>query len=328
MAKTYSNKRTTVNTTIQDQNTDTHVFDTINIINERRTLYVIILTAVAMVFEITMGIYTNSMALLANGWHMGTHFFALGITYFTYIMARHFAERKLFTFGTGKFGILSAYTSSLLLGVSAIFMIYESIERFSSPVNIAYNEAIVAAIIALVINIISIMMLNGTGLSHNHGYEHKRHNQDQNLRAAYMHIVADILISVLAIIALTLGKFLDWPFLDPLMGIIGGIFIAKWAYVLLVNNGFILLDGNQDKSLYEAVSQAIEADGDSSISDLHIWPLNEKAFAGAIIINTKKEYGPEEYRERLTAIKTLKHITIEIHYVNTHAESELLPDKL
>lgn len=310
-----------MSSTIQQQND--HNFNATDMHNKKRILYVIILTAITMVLEISAGIITGSMALLANGWHMGTHFFALGIAYFTYIIARRFTDTKTFTFGTGKFGNLSAFTSSLFLGISATHMIYESIMRFSEPENISYNEAIIISCIALIVNIASVIMLRETG--HNHMYhkhethKHETHKHDQNIRAVYIHVIADVLTTSLAIIALILGKFLGWSFLDAVMGIIGGMLILKWSYGLLLNSGLVLLDGTKNKSIYESVHKAIESDANSIINDLHIWPLSESAYAAVITISSKNKHTPTEYRERLASIKELKHITIEIHYENTNA---------
>lgn len=289
--------------------------------NEKRTLKVIVLTGITMCVEIIAGVLTGSMALLADGMHMGTHAFALGITYFAYVMARRFSGSTKFGFGTGKFGILSGYTSALFLGVTAIYMIVESFKRFFKPVPIAFDEAILVAIVGLAVNVLSIWMLGGKKTGH-HGHGHhddtdhdrSHHHHDHNLRAAYLHVLADALTSVLAIVALVSGKFFGWSFLDPAMGIVGGVLIARWAWGLLRSSAFILLDGNRDKDLRDAVINAIESDGDSLVSDLHIWPLNSNALAAAITVVTEKKRTPTDYCSRLSHITRLKHTTIEIHY--------------
>lgn len=285
--------------------------------NEKRTLKVIILTGVTMVVEIIAGGLTGSMALLADGLHMGTHAFALGITYFAYVMARRFSGAMKFGFGTGKFGILSGYTSALFLGGTALYMIVESFRRFFNPVPIAFDEAILVAIVGLAINVLSIWMLHGRETNHHrhsHGQDHDHgHHHDHNLRAAYLHVLADALTSVLAIVALVSGKLIGWSFLDPAMGIIGGVMIAIWAWGLLRSSAFILLDGNPDKDIRVAVSKAIESDGDSAVVDLHIWPLNANALAAAITVVTKQTRNPQDYRCRLSHIAKLQHMTIEIH---------------
>lgn len=292
-----------------------HHFDGVDKANEKRTLKVIVLTGITMCVEIIAGVLTGSMALLADGMHMGTHAFALGITYFAYVMARRFSGSTKFGFGTGKFGILSGYTSALFLGGTALYMIVESFRRFFKPVPIAFNEAILVAIVGLAVNVLSIWMLRGIETNH-HGHSHDdndHHHHDHNLQAAYLHVLADALTSVLAIVALVSGKFLGWSFLDPAMGIVGGVMIARWAWGLLRSSAFILLDGSGDKDIRDAVVKAIESDGDSHVGDLHIWPLNSNALAAAITVVTKENRNPPEYRSRLEHIAKLQHTTIEIH---------------
>ncbi len=288
--------------------------------NEKRTLKVIVLTGITMCAEIIAGVFTGSMALLADGMHMGTHAFALGITYFAYVMARKFSGSTKFGFGTGKFGILSGYTSALFLGGTALYMIVESFGRFFKPVPIAFDEAIIVAIVGLAVNVLSIWMLRSKETNH-HGHSHhddndhhRSHHHDHNIRAAYLHVLADALTSVLAIVALVSGKFFGWAFLDPAMGIVGGVMIAIWAWGLLQSSAFILLDGNGDKNIRDAVVTAIESDGDSLVCDLHIWPLNSNALAAAVTVVTKEKRNPPEYRSRLLHITQLKHSTIEIHH--------------
>jgi cation diffusion facilitator family transporter len=284
--------------------------------NEKRTLKVILLTGITMCVEIIAGVLTGSMALLADGWHMGTHAFALGIAYFAYVMARRFSGSPKFGFGTGKFGILAGYTSALFLGGTAIYMIVESFRRFFNPVTISFDEAILVAIVGLAVNVLSIWMLHSKEANHHdhsHHHDHDHHHHDHNLRAAYLHVLADALTSVLAIVALVSGKFFGWSFLDPMMGIVGGILIARWAWGLLRSSAFILLDGNGDSKIRDAVVNAIESDGDSRVSDLHVWPLNSNALATAITIVTKGNRTPPEYGSRLAHITRLKHATIEIH---------------
>ncbi len=303
------------------QLTHQHDFNETNAENEKKTLNVIALTSITMIVEIIAGALTGSMALLADGWHMATHAFALGITYFAYVMARKFSNSDKFSFGTGKFGILSAYTSALFLGCTAIYMMIESFSRFINPINIAFNEAIIVSIVGLTVNVLSIWMLHGKdgdhhGHHHGHGHDHEKHHEhkhDHNLRAAYLHVVADALTSVLAIIALISGKYLGWSFLDPVMGIVGGVLIAKWAWGLLRSSSIILLDGNKDEELHSSIVTAIESDEDSVVADLHIWPLNSNSFAATIIVVSKQHRTALEYSDRLAHLKKIKHITIETH---------------
>lgn len=302
--------------------------------NERRTLNVIILTGITMLVEIVAGVLTGSMALLADGWHMSTHAFALGITYFAYVMARRFTGSAKFGFGTGKFGVLSGYTSALFLGATAVYMIVESVARLMNPVEIAFDQAILVAVIGLVVNVFSIWLLHGGHAGHSHGHadhdhedhedheehdhhdNHHHHAHDHNLRAAYLHVVADALTSILAIFALLSGKFYGWSFLDPFMGIIGGGLIIKWAYDLVKSTAYILLDGN-DKAIQDAVITAIESDGSSKVEDLHIWPLNSNFFAAAITVVARDNCCPSVYSSRLSHVTRLKHTTIEIHVCAT-----------
>jgi len=302
-----------------------HDFDGANHENEKRTLNVIILTGITMVVEVVAGALTGSMALLADGWHMGTHAFALGITYSAYVMARKYAGSSKFGFGTGKFGILAGYTSALFLGGTALYMLVESLGRFIHPVSIAFDEAIVVAVAGLLVNIWSIWLLHGgSGQHHDHSHDHSHdhdhhehhhddHHHDHNLRAAYLHVAADALTSVFAIVALIAGKFLGWSFLDPVMGIVGGILIARWAWGLLRSSALILLDGVGSRDIRDDIKKAIEADGDSVVGDLHVWPLNSNALAAAVTVVSKECRSPAEYGSRLSHLENLKHTTIEVH---------------
>ena len=295
--------------TLSRQNLDhSHVFGQCTRANERKTMAVIILTFITMGAEITTGILTGSMALLADGLHMGTHAFALGITWCAYIMARRYAHTSTFSFGTGKFGILAGYTSALFLGATAVFMIVESTQRFLHPVHIGFNEAIIVAIIGLLVNILSVWVLHG-----DEGHHHDHHHHDHNLKAAYFHVLADALTSMLAIIALLAGKYLGLVFLDPVMGLVGGVLIWSWAWGLLKSSGLILLDGNKDEKTKQAIIEAIEADQDAKIVDLHLWPLGSNSLGVLLTLVASSPCSPEEYRSRLGQIHHLDHITIEPH---------------
>ena len=268
---------------------------------------VIILTFVTMGVEISTGILTGSMALLADGWHMGTHAMALGITWFAYIMARRYGKSSTFSFGTGKFGILAGYTSALFLGATAIYMLVESTIRFLNPVDIGFNEAIIVAVIGLLVNVLSVWMLHGAE-DHHHNHHH-----DHNLKAAYLHVLADALTSVLAIIALLAGKYFGLVFLDPVMGLVGGILIGSWAWGLLKSSGLILLDGNRDDKTKQAIIKAMESDQDTKVVDLHLWKLSSNSLGALITLVAGNSRSAEEYRSRLDQIHHLDHITIEAH---------------
>ena len=295
-----------MHTITQQKLNHTHIFDQCSKANERKTMAVIILTFVTMGVEISTGILTGSMALLADGWHMGTHAMALGITWFAYVMARRYGKSSTFSFGTGKFGILAGYTSALFLGATAIYMLVESTKRFLNPVDIGFNEAIIVAIIGLLVNILSVWMLHGDEDHHNHHHDH-------NLKAAYLHVLADALTSVLAIIALLAGKYLGLAFLDPVMGLVGGVLIGSWAWGLLKSSGLILLDGNQDDKTKQAIIKAIECDQDTKVVDLHLWKLSSNSLGVLLTLVASSTSSAEEYRSRLDRIHHLDHITIETH---------------
>jgi len=285
--------------------TDQHV-------NERRTWIVIGLTATTMVVEITAGFLFGSMALLADGWHMASHAAALSITAFGYVFARRHASDPKFSFGTGKIGELAGYSSALLLLFIALIMAYESVRRFFSPVAISFDEAIAVAVLGLVVNIVSAMLLK----ERTNGHNHAAHSRDHNLRSAYIHVLADALTSVLAIIALSAGRLLGWIWLDPLMGIVGAGLIARWAYTLMRDTGRILLDMDINKALSEEIRGLLESDPDNRISDLHVWRVGPGHFAAIVSLITHDPYPPTHYKERLAHIKELSHVTLEINPVS------------
>ena len=281
--------------------------------NEGRLLKVTVLTAVTMVIEIAAGHLTGSMALLADGWHMGTHAFALGISYLAYLLARKHALSEVFSFGTGKFTVLGGYTSALFLGLAAIWMIKESFLRTLHPVPIAFTEAIGVTVVGLVVNLISVVILHRTeDHSHDHGHE-KHHQHDHSYRAAYLHVIADILTSILALVALISGRYLGWAILDPLMGIVGGLLIARWAAVLLWSSGMVLVDGGIDRRTREHIRQRFESDKESRVADLHVWRIGSKEIAvtASVVCGTKR--GPEEYRSRLQEFPGLAYLLVEVH---------------
>ena len=254
---------------------------------ERNTRRVLSLTAVMMVVEIAGGMRLHSMALLADGWHMGTHVAAFFISVGAYSFARKHSRNARFSFGTAKVGVLGAYTSAIILGGIALFMVVESVNRLLHPLPIHFNEAIVVACVGLAVNVTSAFLLKDQGhgeLGHNHGRAHGHsHDHDLNLKAAYVHVVADAVTSILAILALTGGKFFGWSWLDPIMGIVGSAVITQWAYSLLRDTNVILLDKEPEGSdLNEEIRKSIEADGDSVITDLHIWQVGVQKFAAII----------------------------------------------
>lgn len=278
---------------------------------ERNTHRVMWLTLFMMVIEIVSGWLTGSMALLADGWHMGTHFFALGIAAFAYWFARKHKDNPSFSFGTGKVDVLGGYTSAIILIVVALLMVVESVERFISPESIRFNEALLVAVIGLVVNLVSALLLNG----HSHGHDHSssHHHHDHNLKAAYLHVLADALTSVFAIVALLAGKFMGWVWLDPAIGVLGALVICRWSYGLLRDTSKILLDRDGDQQLSKKIHTIIEADSDNRVADLHLWRISANKFALILSIVTHYPQSLGHYKDLLYGLGNLDHVTVEIH---------------
>lgn len=308
--------------------------------NERRVWAVIALTTVMMVAEITAGSWFGSMALTADGWHMATHAGAMLISALAYLYARRQISNARFTFGTGKFGDLAGFASAVVLGVAAVMIAWESLLRFFSPVEIDFNQAIAVAAIGLVVNIVSAWLLKDDHHhhDHDHGHSHGSHahhgdhahhgshahhgdhaghaGKDNNLRAAYLHVLADALTSVLAIVALLLGKWNGWTFLDPVMGIVGGLVIARWSWGLLRSTGAVLVDAvPQAQSLSSQIRSRLETAGDE-ITDLHVWQVGPGHHAAIVVVHTASSHAPSFYRQKLQSIEELSHITVEINVAN------------
>ncbi len=298
-----------------------HTFNVDKKAIEKRTLIVVLVTFVTMIAEIMFGWITNSMALLADGWHMGTHAFALGVSLFAYIMARKYAKDQRFTFGAWKIEILGAYTSAIVLGIVGVVMIFYSVERIFNPLSIHYTQALFVAVLGLLVNLICAIILNVSGHSHKHehlhkGDEHSHHghkHEDLNLKSAYLHVVADALTSVLAIVALLGAKYFYINWLDPFMGIVGAGLIIRWSFLLLKDTSGILLECEMDNPIVNEIKNKIESDGDSKISDLHIWKVAQNKYACIMALVTGEKYSIEEYNTRLNKVHELAHITIEIN---------------
>lgn len=286
---------------------------------EKSTSVVMGLTAVTMVAEIVAGSFFGSMALLADGWHMATHVAAFGIAVFAYRYARRHANNPRYTFGTGKVTILGGYTSAVALAVTALTIAIESVTRFFEPQAIAFNEAIAVAFLGLIVNLASAWLLQEDhhGHSHHGDRKHDRHHRDSNLKAAYIHVITDALTSVLAIVALCSGKYLGWIWLDPVMGLVGSAVISKWSYGLVQDTGAILLDGAIDKQIKSDIMTAIEADGDSHITDLHLWYIGQNHLSAIIAVVTYNQRSPEYYKSLLNQIPSLVHVTVEVNYALT-----------
>jgi cation diffusion facilitator family transporter len=290
--------------------------------NERRTWLVIFLTLTTMMVEIVSGMLFGSMALLADGWHMASHASALGITALAYYLARKHRSNDKFTFGTGKIGDLAGYSSALLLAVIALAMIYASIVRLLNPVVIRFNDAILVAVIGLLVNLVSALLLkehhdhhpheNSGEPIHDHASHHD-HGHDHNLRAAYLHVLADALTSIMAIGALLVGKIWGWTFMDPLMGIVGAVVISRWSVGLMRDSGQVLLDYNGDAHLKEAILQAMQSDGDATVQDLHLWRVGAGRYSAIVALSAPDGRSPLEMKKRLCHLRHLVHVTVEVN---------------
>ncbi|MBZ5763004.1 MULTISPECIES: CDF family Co(II)/Ni(II) efflux transporter DmeF [unclassified Rhizobium] len=291
--------------------------------NERRTWLVIAITASMMVIEIVAGNMFGSMALVADGWHMSTHAAAMLIAALAYLYARRHANNRRFSFGTGKLGDLAGFASAVVLALIALMIAWESFLRLRSPVSINFQEAIFVAVVGLLVNIVCAWLLrddhhhaHGHHHAHDHGAHHDDHHghggKDQNLRAAYVHVLADALTSVLAIGALVLGSIYGWLWLDPAIGIVGGIVIARWSWVLVRDSGRVLLDyQSDDEDLPEEIKDIMTREG-VEILDLHVWQLGPGHHGAIVSIVADHPHAPSYYREKLAAIHDLSHVTVEV----------------
>jgi len=290
-----------------------HDFHVSNETGERRTQYVLMLTAITMIAEIIAGSVYGSMALLADGWHMGTHVAAFLIALFAYRYARKHSNNPAYAFGTGKVNVLGGFASAVALAVVALVMLVESLQRLFEPQAIHFNEAIAVAGIGLSVNVISALLLSGDHApAHHHDHAH-HHSHDHNLRAAYFHVLADAMTSVLAIVALVSGKYLGWNWLDPVMGMVGAIIITRWSFGLLKQTSPILLDASIEEDYRHAIEAAIEKDADNQISDIHIWRVSANHYAAIIALVTRFPKATEHYRRLLSDFHRLSHITIEVN---------------
>lgn len=298
--------------------------------NERKTLAVVILTTVMMAVEIAGGWITGSMALLADGWHMGTHAGALGLTLFAYYFARKHQDSPLYSFGTGKVTTLGGFASAIVLGVVALLIAFESFQRLLYPGPIDFNEAILIAVIGLAVNIASAILLHeGHGHSHSHGCEahghdhphdghdhdhgHSHTHEDHNLKAAYLHVMADALTSITAIAALLFGKYLGWEWMDPVMGVVGSIVIAWWSVGLIRVTSRILLDRVPDGNLHEKIGGIIAGNEGDRIADLHLWATAPGRVALVLSVITSSSRTAEDYKSLLSALPGVAHVTVEVN---------------
>jgi cation diffusion facilitator family transporter len=283
---------------------------------ERNTRRVIVLTAVMMVVEVLAGWRFHSMALLADGWHMGTHVAAFLITAIAYAMARRLRSDQSFSFGTGKIDVLGGYTSAIILGFVAVLMAGESVIRLFRPLAIHYNESIVIGLVGLSVNITSALLLkheHGPGHAHGHGHVHGTGGEDLNLKAAYLHVIADAVTSILAITALVTGKLLGWVWMDPVMGIVGSAVVGQWACSLMRDTSTILVDRTPETDLNAEIRKAVEQDEGAAVTDLHVWQVGAGQFFAIVSIVAREPRTPEYYHRLFGEHEELRHVTVEIH---------------
>lgn len=317
----------------------THVFGQDQVRSgEKRTLIVVIITGAMMIVEILVGIFFGSMALLADGIHMGSHMVGLLIALIAYIYARKYASDERFSFGTGKINSLAGYTSAILLVLFALVMAWESIERFFNPVEIQFNIAITVAFIGLLVNGLSMLILGEAGHTHDHGgHDHHGHDlddhdhddhahddhdhdhahpasgSDHNLKAAYLHVFTDALTSVFAIFALLAAKYFGWIWADPLMGLVGALLVARWSFGLIKTAGSVLLDRQLSNDVRESVTGIIESYKDTRVSDLHLWSIGPGIYSASLSVVTKYPDPPNKYKNLIPSNLGVVHTTVEVH---------------
>lgn len=296
-----------------------HRFDSGNPLAEKNTLRVVVLTSVMMIAEIIAGWWFNSMALLADGWHMSSHALALGLSLLAYASARKFAHDPRFAFGTWKIEVLAGYTSAILLMGVAILMLYQSVARLIEPLPIQFDQAIVVATLGLIVNFICAWLLkeghHHAHPEHGHHAPSHDHHHDLNLRSAYLHVIADAATSGLAIVALLGGKYWGANWLDPTMGIIGALLVAAWAFGLLRDTGRVLLDAEMNAPVVAEIHDVIkDSPIAAEICDLHVWRVGKGKYACVLSLATENnEVLPDYFRERLQVHEELAHITVEIN---------------
>lgn len=309
-----------------------HVFDSGNPAAERGARLVLWITLAMMVGEIVAGVAFNSMALLADGWHMGTHAFAIGLSAFAYAMARRFANDGRFAFGTWKIEILASFTSALFLLVVAAAMVWESIDHLLVPQQIRFHEAMLVAVLGLAVNLVCAWILGSAHHHHHHhdhgheGHDH-HHGEDLNLKSAYVHVLADAATSILAIAALAGGAWFGWNWLDPVMGIVGAMLVAVWAWGLARDAGRVLLDCEMDHPVVAEVREVIEAHPEwvitTRIADLHVWRVGKGCFAVILgLVTHDPELAAEDVRRELARHEELVHISVEINYCSCDAPAQ------
>ncbi len=295
---------------------------------EKRTLLIVVLTAVMMVVEITAGLVYGSMALLADGLHMASHTTALGIAVFAYVISRRLAADPRFAFGVGKINSLAGFASAVMLLGFALVIVIESTDRLINPLSIAFDQALIVAVVGLVVNGVSAWVLMSTphehGHTHSHDHhdhhdqEHDHHEHDHNLRAAYLHVLADAVTSLLAIIALLAGKYLGAGWLDPVMGLVGAGLVARWSYGLIRETSRVLLDNQTEKQHLDALREAIEGHSSDRVTDLHVWSIGHGIFAAEIALVSDEPLAPDHYKALIPSRLKIVHATVEVHRCTDH----------
>lgn len=284
---------------------------------ERRTLIVVVITAAMMVVEILAGAVYGSMALLADGLHMASHAIALGIALFAYVMVRRLARDRRFTFGAGKINSLGGFAGAVLLGGFALIMGAGSIERLIRPVEISFDQALVVAVVGLVVNAASAWLLAAAPHGgHHHGHDH--HHHDHNLASAYYHVLADALTSLLAITALLAGKYAGAHWLDPVMGIVGAVLIARWSYGLVKASAKVLLDHAAEDDVTDPIVARIETGTLDRVADLHVWHIGPDIYAAAVTVVSDDPKPADHYRSLIRRQRNIVHVTVETHECGDH----------
>ena len=285
--------------------------------NKSKVKIVFWLTTIIMVLEIAAGTWSGSMALLADGWHMGTHSAAFLIAIFAYSYAKKNANNKSFSFGTGKVNYLGGFASAIALAIVALLMILESVQRIIEPNNIYFNEAIIVAVVGLIVNIVSAFILKDDHHHHDdhHGDSDHHHDHDHNMKAAYLHVLADALTSVLAIVALLTGKYMGIIWIDPVMGIVGAIVILHWSYGLIKESSTVLLDKSVDVSTFEKISQTLDK-RNTIINDIHVWKIASTHQAAILSVSSPSPLSTEEYKKILSeSLPQISHVSVEINKI-------------
>jgi len=283
---------------------------------ERALVWVTVITLLTMVIELGAGWWSRSLALTADGWHMGTHALALGGAVMAYRWSARANKQAGFAFGGWKIEVLTAYTSGLLLMGAALWLIVDSISALLAPRTVAYGEAMAVAVIGFVVNLVCAWLLargdRGDAHAHAHAHGHAHHH-DHNFRAAYLHVVADAFTSVLAIVALAGGLWFGWRWLDPGVALLGAIVIGRWSVIVLRTSGRALVDATEDPALAARIRELIESDGDAKLADLHVWQVGASAWCAVVSIVADRPLPAADYRERLRPLLELRHLTLEVH---------------